>query len=162
MGREGSPGSAARLDARGFADLMGRLARAWEELDTEAAIECFTADAVYMEPPDIQLFQGQNELRPYFAALRRGTFMHFHRLWFDEDGQTGAGEYSFGTTGWHSADHGVAVVEVRGGRISSWREYQRKGPATFPDFAGREGKEWRWHGGNYPPADALTRSASGA
>jgi ketosteroid isomerase-like protein len=163
MGREASPGPATRLDARGFADLMERLARAWEDLDSEAALRCFTEDAVYMEPPDMQLFQGWRELGPYFAALRRGTFMRFHQLWFDEDRQTGAGEYSFGTAGWHSADHGVAVIEIRNGLISSWREYQRKGPASFQEFAGRQGKAWQWHGGNYPPpTNALTQSASHA
>lgn len=163
MGSEGSAGSATSLDAQGFAALMDRLARAWAELDTEEALACFATDAVYMEPPDIQLFQGHQELRPYFAALRRGTFMSFHRLWFDEKEQTGAGEYSFGTAGWHSADHGVAIIELRGGLISSWREYQRKGPASFRQFASREGKDWQWYGGNYPPkTDALSQSVSGS
>ena len=35
--------------------LLERLATAWSKQDTELALSCFTEDAVYMEPPDIQL-----------------------------------------------------------------------------------------------------------
>ena len=49
-----------------------------------------------------------------------------------------------------TADHGVAVVDVRDERIAFWREYQRKGPVAFADFFAVEGKTWQWHIGNYP------------
>jgi hypothetical protein len=134
----------------GFRELMERLARAWSTQDTEAGLGCFTEDAVYMEPPDVQLYVGHGELRPYFAALTPGTFMRFHSLAFDEGEQTGLGEYTFGGDGEEIADHGVAVVRLEGDRIGFWREYQRKGPAALPDFLAREGKTWQWHIGNYP------------
>lgn len=76
--------------------------------------------------------------------------MHFHNLWFDEQRQVGAGEYSFGMQGQATTDHGVVVAELDEGRIAFWREYQRKGPAPFAAFIGREGKAWQWHIGNYP------------
>jgi ketosteroid isomerase-like protein len=133
-----------------FRELMERLARAWSTQDTELGLSCFTEDAVYMEPPDVQLYLGHEQLRPYFAALTPGTFMRFHTLAFDEGAQRGAGEYSFGSAGSDTADHGVAVVELRDGRIGTWREYQRKGPASFETFTGVEGKTWAWHIGNYP------------
>jgi ketosteroid isomerase-like protein len=129
---------------------MEQLARAWSQQDTDLALACFTPDAVYIEPPDIQFYTGHDQLRPYFAALTPGTLMHFHNLWFDESGQTGAGEYSFGRSGQPACDHGVAVVELRDGRIAFWREYQRKGPTDFQAFVGLEGKSWQWHIGNYP------------
>jgi hypothetical protein len=113
-------------------------------------LECFTSDAVYMEPPDIQLFVGHDQLRPYFQALRPGTVMAFQHLWFDEERQSGVGEYSFGSKKAIEADHGVVVVQLREGRIASWREYQRKGPGDFGRFIAPEGKAWRWHIGNYP------------
>jgi ketosteroid isomerase-like protein len=140
----------ARLSTHEFYRLMEHLARAWSQQDTDAALACFTADAVYLEPPDIQLYQGHAQLRPYFAALQPGTFMRFHHLWFDESQQVGAGEYSFGSASQVTADHGVVVVEVRDGKIAVWREYQRKGPSVFQDFIGTEGKTWQWHIGNYP------------
>jgi ketosteroid isomerase-like protein len=132
-----------------FLELMRRLAEAWESRDTEAALGCFTEDAVYMEPPDVQLFIGREQLRPYFGALAEGTLMRWHNLWFDEERQVGAGEYTFGLHGVSTADHGVAVVHLRDGRISFWREYQRKGPSSLDDFLDQEGKDWDWHIGNY-------------
>ena len=133
-----------------FEELMQRLARAWSEQDTDLGLSCFTEDAVYMEPPDIQLYIGHTQLRPYFAALTPGTFMRFHNLGFDEERQVGMGEYSFGEEADTRVDHGVAVVELKDGRIAFWREYQRKGPPLFGDFLAVEGKKWQWTIDNYP------------
>src|SRR3972149_2783323 len=135
----------SRLNVQEFYALMEQLARAWSQQDTDSALACFSQDAVYLEPPDIQFYQGHEQLRPYFAALKPGAFMHFHNLWFDETKQVGAGEYSFGMTGKATADHGIAVVALRSGKIAVWREYQRKGPSGFQDFIGTEGKTWQWH-----------------
>ncbi len=132
-----------------FRELMERLARAWSTQDTELGLSCFTEDAVYMEPPDIQLYVGHEQLRPYFAALTTER-MRFHTLGFDDVSQRGAGEYTFGTEDAEQLDHGVAVVEIVDGRIEVWREYQRKGPPSFAEFTATEGKAWHWHMGNYP------------
>lgn len=140
----------SHLNAQEFYALMERLARAWSEQDTDSALDCFLHDALYTEPPDIQMYRGREQLRSYFAALKPGTFMRFHNLWFDESKQVGAGEFSFGMTNSSTADHGVIVVEIRDGKIAVWREYQRKGPSAFQDFIGTEGKTWQWHIGNYP------------
>jgi uncharacterized protein YciI len=135
---------------------MGRVERGWSTQDTELALSAFALDAVYMEPPDLQLYRGHTELRPYFGALTPGTFMRFHRLWFDARSQTGGGEYSFGTEGRRTADHGVAVVELKEGRIALWREYQRKGPMPHEAFLATEGKGWQWTIANFPgPPGAL-------
>jgi hypothetical protein len=133
-----------------FRELLERLADAWSTQDTELGLSCFTEDASYTEPPDVQLYVGHEQLRPYFAALTPGTFMRFHTIAFDEGSQGGFGEYSFGHERSETADHGVAVVEVAGDRIAVWREYQRKGPSAFADFVATEGKTFEWHIGNYP------------
>ena len=138
------------LQASEFVTLMEQLTRAWNQQDTELGLGCFCHDAVYMEPPDIQLYLGHAQFRPYFAALRSGTLMHWHHLMFDQANQVGMGEYSFGVADQPSADHGVAVVELRQGRIAIWREYQRKGPSSFSEFLSTQGKAWQWHIGNYP------------
>jgi ketosteroid isomerase-like protein len=129
---------------------MARLADAWSCLDTEAALDCFTDDAIYMQPPDQQFYQGRVQLRPYFEALSPGTLMRFHHLWFDAQDQSGAGEFTFGLAGEALAEHGLAVVELQNGRIAFWREYLQKGPANFQTFLALQGKTWRWHIGNYP------------
>jgi ketosteroid isomerase-like protein len=133
-----------------FRELMNRLADGWSRQDTEQALSCFTENAVYMEPPNIQFYEGHIQLRPYFAALKPGTFMRFHNLWFDESRQVGAGEYSFGESAATTADHGVVVVELRDGRIAFWREYQQKGPVSFDRFLDKNEKEWNWTIRNYP------------
>jgi ketosteroid isomerase-like protein len=138
------PTSARDLSAREFAALLERLAEAWSRQDTEAGVACFTADAVYMQPPDQQLVSGESELRAYFSALPPGTFMTFHNVAFDETAQVGLGEFSFGRDGSAEADHGVAVIRLRDGRIASWREYFYEGPAQFAAFVAREGKSWKW------------------
>jgi ketosteroid isomerase-like protein len=140
----------ARLDSRGFRSLLERVAGAWTEQDAEAAVACFADDAVYMEPPDQQLYIGGAQLRPYFEALERGTYMIWRSVWFDDASQTGAGEFSFGKEDAPHADHGVAVIELRDGRIARWREYQRPGPSSFEEFVAETGKEWAWTIDNYP------------
>lgn len=138
------------LNAAAFREMMNRLADCWSQQKTDQALACFTEDAIYMEPPDIQFYKGHSQLRPYFAALKPGTFMRFHNLWFDEARQIGAGEYSFGEGNEPTADHGVVVVELRDGRIAFWREYQQKGPTSFEQFLDTKDKRWRWTIDNYP------------
>lgn len=138
------------MDRAGFVGLLNELADAWAEPDPDRAAACFTDDAVYMEPPDQQLFVGRDQLTAYFGPLEVGTYLRFQHLWFDEVSQTGAVEFSFGVEAGDTADHGVAVIEVRGGRIAVWREYHRKGPADFDGFVATGPKEWVWHIGNYP------------
>lgn len=133
-----------------FSQLMNRLAAAWSEQDTETALECFSKTAIYMEPPNIQLYRGHEQLRPYFAALEPGTYLTLHNLCFNESTQVGMAEYTFGIAGKDIADVGIIVVTLANGKIINWREYQQKGPADFNQFIAHEGKEFEWHIGNYP------------
>ena len=59
------------MDAAGFAELMETIARSWNEGDTHRALECFTDDAVYMEPPDEQLHRRHAELFEFFGGDTR-------------------------------------------------------------------------------------------
>jgi len=147
-----SPQEAPRggLSVKEFEELMSRLAQAWSAQDAELAVSCFTADAVYMQPPDQQLYRSTAELRKLFGALKPGTFMKFHNLSFNVLTQVGFGEFSFGRDRSPKADHGVVVVELRGGRIGFWREYLQEGPSDFAQFVAQEGKTWKWTIKNYP------------
>jgi len=137
------------MDLPGFFRLLDELAEAWATPDAERAAACFTADAVYMEPPDRQLFVGVDQLTAYFGALTPGTYLRFHHRSFDETSGMGAIEFSFGVEGEDTADHGTAVIEIRDGRIATWREYVRRGPTDFDEFVATA-KDWQWHIGNYP------------
>lgn len=138
------------LTVEHYRALMERLAAAWSTQDTEMAVDCFTPDAVYMQPPDVQFYTGHDQLRAYFGALTPGTYLHYHNLWFDVDTQVGGAEFSFGVAGNPTADHGIFVVTLREGRIARWREYVQKGTADFDRFIATDGKDWQWHIGNYP------------
>ena len=133
-----------------FERIMGQLAHGWSTQNTDEALSVFAPDAIYMEPPEEQLFVGHDQLREYFGALKPGTVMTWHGLWFDEHRQVGAGEFTFGSAGADLATHGAVIVELRQGRIAVWREYLRSGPADRNRFLGTEDKKWRWTIENYP------------
>jgi uncharacterized protein (TIGR02246 family) len=138
-------------DAAEFRRLVEQVANGWETGDVERALRSFAPDAVYMEPPDIQLYVGHDQLRPYFAAVPPGTVMRLAHVSFDEATQAGAAEYTYASgPDDPDADHGVAVIEVRDGRIARWREYQVKGPADRARFLAVEGKDWSWTIETYP------------
>ncbi|MEM7297997.1 MAG: nuclear transport factor 2 family protein [Bacteroidota bacterium] len=133
----------------GFEELMANVAQGWSTQNTQLALESFAEDAVYMQPPNVQFYQGHDQLRKYFDALDEAHQMTFHDLWFNEETQTGAGEFTF-SYGSDTADTGVIVVRLENGKIKHWREYFTKGPANFDQFIKTENKDWRWHIGNYP------------
>lgn len=141
-----APATPRETTAEGFETLMTRLADAWSKQDTRRALACFTGDALYMQPPDLQLYRGAAELEKLFRGIQSGTVMAFHRLAFDPRTQIGFGEFSFGKPTAAKADHGVVVITVRDGRIAVWREYFQQGPAAFSDFVAVEGKTWKWTG----------------
>ncbi len=141
-----------------FRSLMQNVAIGWSTQNTELALSSFDGDAIYMEPPNIQYYRGHSQLRPYFDELDDTYKMEFHNLWFNQDSQSGVGEYTF-SYGKDTSDVGVVVVELKNGKIAFWREYQQKGPTDFNDFLSTENKEWEWHIGNYPaPKDSLDQN----
>ena len=117
-----------------FRAVMNTLARAWSEGDARRAADCFTEDAVYIEPPDKQIYRGREALYRFFGgdAGRPGQMtMRWHHLAFDEESQIGFGEFSF-TYG--STVHGVAVVRLREGKIANWREYWYESDLSWDEF----------------------------
>ena len=48
--------------------VMHNLSEAWNEGDAQRAAECFTEDAVYLDPPDKQLYQGRAALFEFFGG----------------------------------------------------------------------------------------------
>jgi len=59
--------------------------------------------------------------------------MQWHHLVFDEEKQIGAGEYTFE---YEIRTHGVAMVQLVGGRIARWREYEVESPLDWEKLAG--------------------------
>jgi hypothetical protein len=61
------------LNAAAFSDLMDRLADGWSQQKTDEALACFTEDATYMEPPDIQFYKGAFPVASVFCRAQTGN-----------------------------------------------------------------------------------------
>jgi ketosteroid isomerase-like protein len=129
-----APGRGEESTTAKFRAVMNTLAQAWNEGDARRAADCFTEDAVYIEPPDKQIYRGREALYRFFGgdAGRAGQMtMRWHHLALDEESQIGFGEFTF-TYG--STVHGVAVVRLREGKIANWREYWYESELPWDQF----------------------------
>lgn len=125
------------LDAKGFSALLHTVAKSWESNDARSAADCFTEDAVYIEPPDRQLYRGREALFQFFGGKEGHASpmgMDWHHIAFNPNEQLGFGEYTFTYRG--RIRHGVAIVKIEAGKIRRWREYQYLTEKAWPDFIG--------------------------
>lgn len=117
-----------------FEHLMQTLADGWNEGNARKAADCFSEDAIYIEPPEKQLYHGRAELYEFFGG-DSGTDlpmkMTWHHLAFNEGEQVGFGEYTFQM---HGRYHGIVVVKLESGRIKHWREYQYRSELKWQEF----------------------------
>ena len=141
-----------------FVSLLERVAEGWNQGDSRKAAECFTEDAVYIEPPDRQLYRGREELRRFFGgdSGRPGAMsMSWRNVVFDEDLQVGFGEFTFS---YGSQVHGSVVMKLRDGRIHRWREYWYESDLTYPAFVSESA--FAPAGSGAKPVDLLEKVAA--
>ena len=120
------------MEHDGFVTLMETIAEAWNAGDTERGLACFTEDAVYMEPPDRQRYEGRAELYGFFGGEDPPPMsMRWHHLVVE--GDIGVGEYTYRGDRQY---HGLVIVQLRDGVISRWREYEVESPLSWEEFAG--------------------------
>jgi hypothetical protein len=119
-----------------FRAVLDTVARGWNTDQADLAASCFTETAVYLEPPDRQLYRGRPALRQFFAESihpAQPDRMRWHVVAFDANHQVGLAEYTYrGRQNYH----GVAVVHLERGLIRSWREYQYGSALSWEDFVG--------------------------
>ncbi len=125
-----------------FHKLMQTVADGWNTRDPKKSVECFTDDAIYMEPPNKQLIRGKDNLFTYFDSPKPMN-LFWHNLMFDEKKQVGSGEFTFTMEG-REDNHGVVVVELRDGKIRFWREYYQISNLSFANFISTENKEFEY------------------
>lgn len=122
---------------------MQTIANGWNTKNAEKAADCFTDDAVYIEPPDKQFFKGKEELYQYFGGDNGFDMkLQWHNLFFDEEQQTGIGEYTFEFN--NMIHHGVTIVELQDGKIKFWREYDTTGTISYDEFIKTDGKQYKF------------------
>ena len=120
------------MDHDAFVTLMQTIAESWNAGDTLRALDRFTDDAVYLEPPDSQRYEGRDELFAFFGGDDPPPMlMAWHHLVVD--GDVGAGEYTYRGNRQY---HGLVLVHLRDRRISHWREYQVASELPWEDFVG--------------------------
>ena len=120
------------MDHDAFVALMQTIAESWNARDTNRALDCFADDAVYMEPPDEQRYEGRAALFDFFGGDDPPTmFMAWHHLVVD--GEIGVGEYTYRGNRQY---HGLVIVQLRDGVIARWREYQTESPLSWDAFVG--------------------------
>jgi hypothetical protein len=114
---------------------MNTIAEGWNEGNARKSADCFNEDAIYIEPPDKQVYHGRNELYEFFGGDHGPDipmYMTWHHLAFNEEAQVGFGEYSFRM---HGNYHGIVIVKVENHFIKFWREYQYKTDLNWDEFA---------------------------
>jgi hypothetical protein len=124
------------LGPAAFRATLDSVAAGWNCSRAELAASCFTEAAVYLEPPDRQLYRGRPALREFFAASiapPRSDRMRWHAVAFDSVRQVGFGEYTYRGRQHY---HGIVVIHMEGGLIRSWREYQYASPLSWEAFIG--------------------------
>ena len=120
-----------------FVRLLNRVAEGWNRGDAATAAACFTEDAIYIEPPDQQLYRGRAELYEFFGGAEgrpNPMEMTWHHIVFDEDQHIGTGEYTFAHRG--RLSHGIVIVKIEDGKIDRWREYQYRSTTEWRAFIG--------------------------
>lgn len=127
------------MNQQQYIALMQTVADGWNTKNAKQAVECFTDDAIYIEPPDKQFFKGKKELYEYFGGDTGFDMkLTWHHLFFNEDEQIGSGEYTFEMN--ETIHHGVAVIEIKNEKISLWREYDTVGKLSYDNFLKTSGK----------------------
>ncbi len=127
--------AALQIGPSEFNRLLDRLAEGWNEGDARKAALCFTEDALYVEPPDRQVYRGREELYQFFGGEsgRPGAMsMTWRNTVFDQRLQVGFGEFTFA---YGSQVHGSVFIELREGKIRRWREYWYESALPYSAFA---------------------------
>lgn len=124
-----------KISTSDFNKLMKTVSEGWNKGDARKSTECFCEDAVYVEPPDKQVYKGREALYQFFGgenAPEIPMVMAWHHLAFNEDEQVGFGEYSFQMYGNY---HGIVIVKIENGLIKFWREYQYQTELNWEEFS---------------------------
>jgi hypothetical protein len=124
-----------RITAAQFKALMESVADNWNTGNARRAAYFFTDNAMYSSPPN-PIRSGREALFEFFGGEKgrpRPMKMQWHHLLFDEESQTGAGEYTFT---YDIRTHGMVMVRLVNGKIANWREYETESPMDWEQFVG--------------------------
>jgi hypothetical protein len=122
-----------KLTLKAFEHLMQTIAAGWNEGNARKAADCFSEDAIYVEPPEKQLYHGRAELYAFFGG-DAGTDLPMKMtasFRLQRRGPGWLGEYTFQM---HGRYHGIVIVKLESGLIKHWREYQYRTELNWQEF----------------------------
>lgn len=120
-----------------FLSLMRTVSDGWNEGNARKAADCFAENAVYIEPPNRQVYIGRSPIYDFFGGPTKPSppmHMQWHHLAFNKKEQVGFGEFTFQMNHQY---HGIVTVQIERGKIAKWREYQYRSDLEWDHFAGR-------------------------
>lgn len=116
-----------------FRAKLDRLGDAWTRRDYAAAASEFGEDVRYADPMRYAIV-GRAALRAFFENDEgREQRVSWHNVMFDAPRQVGSAEYTY--EGSHQY-HGAVLVQLAGGLVARWREYQHVDGRSWEEFAG--------------------------
>lgn len=114
-----------------FRVMLDAMAVGWTNREYDAVASYFNDELFYSDPLHYA-FSNKRDLLAFFRddnGMPQGC--EFHDAVFDEERQIGAAEYTY--EGTHRY-HGTVWIEMLGGKISSWREYQHVSELDQAEF----------------------------
>jgi len=127
----------SQIDKIEFKSILMSVSNGWKSNDARLAANAFTLDAVYIEPPNQQLYQGRQEIFEFFggeSGRKNPMNMTWHHILFDQQNQIGTAEYTFEYKG--RLSHGIVIIQISEGKIRRWREYQYRSHSQWDVFIG--------------------------
>jgi hypothetical protein len=117
-----------------FVRLLETMAEGWNEWDPAKTAACF-AERVRYGDPTRYAFETREQLLEFFRPLPgEEPSVVWHTILFDEEEQAGVAEYTY--VGTHRY-HGLVLIRVGDGLVTSWREYQHISELEWEDFVAR-------------------------
>jgi hypothetical protein len=133
----------SKLTEKEFLEIVNTIEKGWNEGNAKLAVQFFSDDAVYEEPPKKQFYHGKNEIYNFFGGEKGYELpmkMKWHNLSFNEKEQIGFGEYTFSMNNQY---HGIVAIKFEHKKILRWREYQYKSDLSWKEFTGESHFESR-------------------
>lgn len=119
------------MDGIAFNLMLERLAEGWSERQYENVAAEFAETLFYSDSLNYT-FEDNGLLLEFFQNDDgQPQFCEFHNSVFDEERQIGVAEYTYKGTYQY---HGTVWIEVEGGKIATWREYQHKSEKSWEEF----------------------------
>ena len=105
---------------------MKKYGKAWETLDSDLILECFTKGGVYQESPLGNKYRGHKQIKKFWGLISKNTKnVKFKLGKCYVSGTTGFAEWECRNT-WRGKRHhmaGIMILKMRGNRITHLNEY---------------------------------------